>query len=424
MEYYNPYKKRKKELKFIDSFIDTSGETIPVFVIDERMSFFPSHPIYSIEPPFEPLFRWITNDMFNDDEFEEGTVLNIKRGTGVSQRVGKEIIVRKLIARFTITSTPSQFLNAVDEVVGGDCVRLLVILDKQNNNYAIPILDEIFTSYDVLGTDFHSLRNRSFMDKYEILYDEVKKLNTNTTTQENFYPEPVPEDIGVELTVGGKLACNGSITTNTNPIPFTFFTETLDPIRTASATIAPNGFFGTINKPVSGGEILTATVPPSFKLISSQTNPLSTGTLENANGPLLVVNDSFSSAINITEVGGGITEFLTKIPLASIIGEIGTPITGINSSSNVDGVQIVPTEMTITGNLHTFKDPHTEIINRTVSKTLFFNIDLDLSIPVGYTSNSTTGSGLEICSSNIFFAVATVHGFAELKGTIRVLYDD
>ncbi len=112
---------------------------------------------------------------FNDSSIDDaivvvnGTIqdelLEIPEGVGEEQRIGRKIVIKKLVYRYTIT-LPTKTVVADTN----DTVRIMIIQDKQANG-AFPAIT------DVLKTNFYlGLNNLVNTGRFRTLYDNIHSL--------------------------------------------------------------------------------------------------------------------------------------------------------------------------------------------------------------------------------------------------------
>jgi len=88
----------------------------------------------------------------------------IAAGTDYTNRIGRKVILRSILARFTV-------LPGSTSVVTGDSVRVLIVYDSQSNG-AQP------TVADILNTaNFLEPMNLSNRDRFKVLFDKQVPMN-------------------------------------------------------------------------------------------------------------------------------------------------------------------------------------------------------------------------------------------------------
>lgn len=90
------------------------------------------------------------------------TLLNaIAAGTSASTRIGRKLIIKSLLLRYTFALAPTS--------TGGSPLRILVVYDKQANTAAPAITDVLLTD------NFHSQNNLSNRDRFVTLCDHISE---------------------------------------------------------------------------------------------------------------------------------------------------------------------------------------------------------------------------------------------------------
>ncbi len=116
----------------------------------------------------------------------QAEMLKIPEGNGEEQRIGRSIVIKKLIYRYSIKLPTTATANSTS-----DTVRIMLIQDKQCNS-ALPLVA------DVLATDFYlGLNEMANSKRFRTLWDKIYSMNSvagagNGTTNE--YCETVIND--------------------------------------------------------------------------------------------------------------------------------------------------------------------------------------------------------------------------------------
>lgn len=110
-------------------------------------------------------------------EVMEDSIHHIAQGTGESERVGRRIILTKILLRYTFSlkSIQNQGPGATS---GGDTVRIVVYWDKQANG-ATATGAQLFVDTDELNTYRNMANNRRF----KILMDRFVSLNPQSISE-------------------------------------------------------------------------------------------------------------------------------------------------------------------------------------------------------------------------------------------------
>ncbi len=94
----------------------------------------------------------------------------ITQGVGESQRVGRKIVVTKILWRYECTL----LAVATGTAVSADTVRVIMYLDQQANG-AAALVDDILTT-----NNYQSFNNLGNVDRFKILLDRTVAMNSQS----------------------------------------------------------------------------------------------------------------------------------------------------------------------------------------------------------------------------------------------------
>ena len=132
-----------------------------------------------------------------------GTVLQIPTGTGPSDRIGRQISVKSIMAHLKVTKSPSTDSTSQ--------LRLLVVVDSQANGTKPQIQNILATPITV-----NSFRNMAEVHRFKILYDKIHALNSftiETTVDDSPKYASISKNVSIYKKVNLPIEYDASVTT-------------------------------------------------------------------------------------------------------------------------------------------------------------------------------------------------------------------
>lgn len=132
------------------------------------------------------------------------------QGVGVNQRIGNKYLVHTIRIKGRVNTPPG---TAFGNGLQAAAIRIAVVRDKEPDNAAAPLLNQIFSSTGVAATQVLALQNPDYMGRFEVFHDEIIVLqdpNTAGTGVHGLYKtfkveKKYKQPVKVKLTTAGQL---------------------------------------------------------------------------------------------------------------------------------------------------------------------------------------------------------------------------
>lgn len=142
----------------------------------------------------------------DDWRVTENTIVNIKKGDGASERIGRHITVKYIDFKFLISGSPQQLADD-GESVGTGGRGMMFVLDKQCNGAAAGVTDILDTA------DFWSFKNLSNSKRFHTYKRIAEPRKAGMAAYNGTTP---PLTVWFEPGVWeGQIACNCKVTYDT-----------------------------------------------------------------------------------------------------------------------------------------------------------------------------------------------------------------
>jgi len=154
---------------FFGRFNSRYASNVPAFTRREELKFKDTGSPFSSVPSNGIIFPLSINE--------------VKQGTGESERIGRNILIKKVMFKGTIhLNSNTQPSNATPQAAH-DVLRVLVFIDKQSNGSS-PGVEDILegTVANPLNHSVNSFRNLANSKRFRILYDKRIVMNANFAT--------------------------------------------------------------------------------------------------------------------------------------------------------------------------------------------------------------------------------------------------